>query len=70
MDTDTSGLSDEVRTESRIHSWWLSWFKGYEVKLIIRKKPRVTMFRRIKYDTTWVMIPRSSDDESSTGRRA
>lgn len=44
-----------IETTSKLMMWWLSTFRGYEVKAVART-PRVAPFGRIVYDSRYELV--------------
>ena len=44
-------------TTSGLRAWWLEHLRGYKV-LQVRRHPREGWFGHIKYDATYLMLPR------------
>jgi hypothetical protein len=47
-----------LRTHSSLRAWWLQRIWGYRL-IEVRKKPRVGRFRRIRYESSYVLLPKS-----------
>ena len=57
MSRDSAQKQDEIRTSSRLRAWWLSKFKGYRIKLVIKKSPKPGILGGVKYESVWVLAP-------------
>ena len=55
----------EVQTKSRLRAWWLSKVKGYQIKLIVAKAPKQTVFGGVKYDRLWILTPQDNGYKSA-----
>ena len=55
----------DVRTTSHLRAWWLTTFKGYELRIQVKRSPKRTIFGRIAYKNTWVLQPRASSDTAA-----
>jgi len=57
--------SDEFKvTKSRFYVWWLLIFNGYTLEVIFRK-PKPSLFGRVKYSNVWVLKQRVSKDDDT-----
>jgi hypothetical protein len=54
--------SPALRTTSKLRMWWLNLIWGYTI-LEVRRRPRKGWFSRLAYDTTYLLLPKKSNEE-------